>query len=65
VRCPALVVVAANDIMTPARSGAELARLIPGSPLVTLADCGHMLVAEQPDAVIDALKGLFEAEEAA
>jgi pimeloyl-ACP methyl ester carboxylesterase len=65
VRCPALVVVAANDIMTPARSGAELARLIPSSPLVTLADCGHMLVAEQPDAVIDALKGLFEAEEAA
>jgi pimeloyl-ACP methyl ester carboxylesterase len=64
VRCPALVVVAANDIMTPARSGAELARLIPGSRMVTLADCGHMLVAEQPDATIDALRGLF-AEEAA
>ncbi len=62
VRCPALIVLAANDIMTPARNGAELARLIPGSRLVTIADCGHMLVAEQPDAVIDALKRLFEAE---
>ncbi len=48
--------------MTPPRNGAELARLISSSRLVTIADCGHMLVAEQPDAVIDALKRLFEAE---
>jgi pimeloyl-ACP methyl ester carboxylesterase len=59
VRCPALVVLAANDIMTPPRNGAELARLIPGARTVTLADCGHMLVAEQPDATLDALIGFF------
>jgi pimeloyl-ACP methyl ester carboxylesterase len=59
VRCPALIVVAANDIMTPARNGAELARLVPGSSVVTIADCGHMLVAEQPDATLEALRGLF------
>jgi pimeloyl-ACP methyl ester carboxylesterase len=61
VRCPALVVMAAGDIMTPPRNGAELARLITGARTVTLPDCGHMLVAEQPDATLDALIGFFEA----
>jgi pimeloyl-ACP methyl ester carboxylesterase len=55
VRCPALVAIAADDIMTPPKGGRELARLIPGSHTITLADCGHMLVAERPDAVLDAL----------
>jgi pimeloyl-ACP methyl ester carboxylesterase len=64
VRCPALIVLAANDIMTPPRNGAELARLIPGAAVVTIADCGHMLVAEQPDATRDALAGLFAADAA-
>jgi pimeloyl-ACP methyl ester carboxylesterase len=59
VRCPALVVMAAGDIMTPPRNGAELARLIAGARAVTLPDCGHMLVAEQPDAILDALIGFF------
>jgi pimeloyl-ACP methyl ester carboxylesterase len=48
--CPALVVIAAHDIMTPPKAGQELARLIAGSRSVTIADCGHMLVAEAPDA---------------
>jgi pimeloyl-ACP methyl ester carboxylesterase len=61
VRCPALVLLAAGDIMTPPKSGAELARLIPGARTITLADCGHMLVAEQPDATLDALIGFFGA----
>jgi pimeloyl-ACP methyl ester carboxylesterase len=65
VRCPALVIVAANDIMTPSRAGAELARLISGSRTVTLPDCGHMLVAEQPDATLDALIAFFAPAEAA
>jgi pimeloyl-ACP methyl ester carboxylesterase len=64
VRCPALVVLAANDIMTPPRNGAELARLIPGARTVSLPDCGHMLVAEQPDATLDALIGFFTSVEA-
>lgn len=65
VRCPALVVVAANDVMTPAKSGEALARLIAGSRTVTVADCGHMLVAEQPDATLDALMEFFALAEAA
>jgi pimeloyl-ACP methyl ester carboxylesterase len=64
VRCPALVLMAAHDIMTPPRNGAELARLIAGARTVTLPDCGHMLVAEEPDATLDALIGFFEAAEA-
>jgi pimeloyl-ACP methyl ester carboxylesterase len=65
VRCPALVIVAANDAMTPPRNGLALAQLIPGSRTVTLADCGHMLVAEQPDATLDALIAFFAPAEAA
>ncbi len=59
--CPALVVIAENDIMTPAKAGQELARLIAGSRPVPLPDCGHMLLAEAPDAVLDALTGFFAA----
>src|SRR5262245_9838056 len=65
VRCPALVVIAANDAMTPPRNGEALARLMPGSRTVTLAPCGHMLVAEQPDATLDALIAFFAGAEAA
>jgi pimeloyl-ACP methyl ester carboxylesterase len=63
VRCPALVVIAANDIMTSARSGRELAGLIAGSRTVTVENCGHMLLAEAPDAVLDALIGFFASAE--
>jgi pimeloyl-ACP methyl ester carboxylesterase len=65
VRCPALVVIAAGDVMTPPRNSEVLARLIPGSRTVTIADCGHMLVAEQPDATLDALIQFFAPAEAA
>jgi pimeloyl-ACP methyl ester carboxylesterase len=65
VRCPALVIIAANDIMTPPKSGGELARLIPGGRSVTLEDCGHILVIEQPDATLDALREFFATAEAA
>jgi pimeloyl-ACP methyl ester carboxylesterase len=64
IRCPTLVMIAANDVMTPAKRGLELAQLIAGSRTVTLADCGHMLVAEQPDATLDGLIEFFAAAEA-
>jgi len=59
VRCPALVVIAANDVMTPAKAGRELADLIPAARSVVIQDCGHMLLAERPDAVLDALLDFF------
>jgi pimeloyl-ACP methyl ester carboxylesterase len=65
VRCPALVVIAANDIMTSPKAGRELAGLIPGSRTVVVENCGHMLLAEAPDAVLDALIGFFAVAETA
>ncbi len=59
VRCPALVVVAANDIMTPAKNGAELARLVPGARTVTLRIAATSWSLEQPDATLDALIEFF------
>jgi pimeloyl-ACP methyl ester carboxylesterase len=59
IQCPALVVIAANDRMSPARNGRELADAIAGCRTVTIADCGHMLMAEAPDAVLDALRRFF------
>ena len=65
VRCPALVAIADNDIMTPAKVGRELAALIPDARTVALKDCGHMLLAEAPDALLDALIGFFAPANAA
>ena len=65
VRCPALVLVAANDVMTPAKKGAELARLVVGAKLVTIPECGHILMSEAPDAVLDALIDFFAPANAA
>jgi pimeloyl-ACP methyl ester carboxylesterase len=61
---PALVVVAGNDIMTPPKMGQELGRLLAGSRTVTIPNCGHMLLAEAPDAVLDALIDFFALTEA-
>ena len=65
VRCPTLVLLGANDIMTPTKSGRALAALIAGSRTVTIEDCGHMMQAEAPDAVLDALIGFFAEAKAA
>jgi pimeloyl-ACP methyl ester carboxylesterase len=55
VHCPALVVIARQDIMTPPKAGQALAGAIGGSRTLTIPECGHMLLAEAPDAVLDAL----------
>ena len=59
VRCPALVRHRRQRHHDAAQGGQELARLIAGSRTVTIADCGHMLLAEAPDAVLDALIDFF------
>ena len=64
-RCPALVLLGANDIMTPTKTGRELAGLIAGSRTVTIEDCGHMMLSEAPDAVLDALIGFLAKDAAA
>ncbi|MBF0325936.1 alpha/beta fold hydrolase [Magnetospirillum moscoviense] len=51
VRCPTLVVVGADDSLTPPDRAQEMAGLIPGAKLVTIEDCGHLSAIEQPQAV--------------
>ena len=59
VRCPALVILGARDIMAPPANARELIAALPDARVVTLAGCGHALMAEQPDAVLDALRAFL------
>lgn len=53
-RCPVLFLFGSKDMMTPARSTKTLTTAIPHGKVVQV-DAGHSLMAEQPDAVLDAL----------
>jgi pimeloyl-ACP methyl ester carboxylesterase len=55
VRLPALVLMGQRDLMAPPKNAAALIAALRGVRTVTLADTGHALMAEQPDAVLDAL----------
>ncbi len=59
VTCPALVVVGQRDLMAPAKSAQPLASALRDARLVTLAGCGHAMMSEQPDAVLDALRAFL------
>jgi pimeloyl-ACP methyl ester carboxylesterase len=56
VRCPTLAIVGARDIMAPPKNARELIGALREARLVDLPDCGHAMMAEQPDAVLDALR---------
>jgi len=55
VRCPALFILGQRDQMAAMTSGAALAQKVPGAQVVQIAPSGHSLMAESPDAVLDAL----------
>lgn len=55
VRCPALLILGERDRLTPARSAAALARTLPNAETVILEGCGHAMLAERPDPVLDQL----------
>jgi pimeloyl-ACP methyl ester carboxylesterase len=59
VKCPALFVLGARDMMTPPRAAQALAQAMPNSKTVTIAVSGHSLMAEAPDATLDALIAFF------
>ena len=59
VKCPALFVLGARDMMTPPKAAQALAKAIPDSRTVAIAFSGHSLMAEAPDATLDALIGFF------
>lgn len=48
---PTLVVSGLDDQLTPPEHAQEIAELVPGAQLHLLAQCGHMLTWEQPQAV--------------
>ncbi|MBI3370988.1 MAG: alpha/beta hydrolase [Betaproteobacteria bacterium] len=59
VKCPALFVLGRRDVMTPPKAASVLAAAINGAQSITLAPSGHSLMAESPDAVLDALIGFL------
>jgi pimeloyl-ACP methyl ester carboxylesterase len=59
VRCPSLLVWGARDRMVPLSDGFALARRLK-APLRTVADAGHLVVVERPDAVVDALEAISD-----
>jgi pimeloyl-ACP methyl ester carboxylesterase len=59
VSCPALLILGRRDMMTPPKAAAGLAKAIPGAKTVTVDPSGHSLMAEAPDATLDALIGFF------
>ena len=61
VRCPTLAILGKRDIMTPAKSGRALAGAIAGAKIVEITHSGHNLMAEAPDAVLDALVAFLPA----
>jgi pimeloyl-ACP methyl ester carboxylesterase len=56
ITCPTQFILGGDDVMTPAKRGAELAALVAGAQVTTIAGCGHIMMAEAPDAVLAALK---------
>jgi pimeloyl-ACP methyl ester carboxylesterase len=53
--CPTLFVIAARDVMTPSRSARTFAKAFANASIVEIAGCGHNLMGEKPDEVLDAL----------
>jgi pimeloyl-ACP methyl ester carboxylesterase len=58
VRCPCLVLWGARDTQLPIGDAFEYARRL-RAPLRTIADCGHLLVGERPDACADAIESFL------
>lgn len=57
VKCPALFILGKRDAMTPPRAAVELQKRFSNLKSVTIDPSGHSLMAEAPDATLDALVG--------
>jgi pimeloyl-ACP methyl ester carboxylesterase len=53
--CPTLLLLGKNDLMTSPKSTATLTNAMPHAKVVQIENCGHQLMAEQPDSVLDTL----------
>jgi pimeloyl-ACP methyl ester carboxylesterase len=59
VRCPCLVLVGERDQMAPPKNAASLIATLPDKRMLSIPDCGHSLMIEAPDAVLDALRAFL------
>src|SRR5690606_3685842 len=55
IRCPVLLLLGSRDMMTPPKATATLREAMPHCRIIQLENCGHDLMSEQPDAVLDTL----------
>ncbi len=55
-QCPALLIIGEADRMTSPRNAQRLAARFKNARSVTLPDCGHAMLTESPDAILDALR---------
>lgn len=60
IHCPTLVLVGAEDALTPPDLAREMHDAITGSRLVVVPDCGHLSTLERPEAVTAALRAWVE-----
>lgn len=61
IRCPTLVLVGAEDALTPPELAREIADGIPGAKLEVVPECGHLSTLERPEAVNRALRAWLTA----
>jgi pimeloyl-ACP methyl ester carboxylesterase len=61
VSCPSLVLWGARDAQVPVGDAFEYARRL-RAPLRTIADCGHLLIAERPEACAEAILDFLDRE---
>jgi pimeloyl-ACP methyl ester carboxylesterase len=57
-RVETLVMVGANDLLTPEEHSRDMIRAVPGAELVIIPDCGHLIICEHPDVVNQHLRDL-------
>jgi pimeloyl-ACP methyl ester carboxylesterase len=60
VKCPVLLILGKRDVMTPPRSASLLLERIPSAQSRIIDFSGHSLMAEAPDATLDALIAFFK-----
>ena len=59
ISCPTLLVIGAEDKMTPPKAALKLAGGIEGAQSITIAGAGHMMMNEKSDETLAALKSLL------
>lgn len=60
VQCPTLFLLAKQDMMTPAKASTSLSNQIANKQIKLIDNCGHSMMSEQADAVLDALVGFMK-----